>query len=318
MASEKRKASDTTILGSSDLEIGWLGMGAWAWGGRFVWGKVKPDDMQAAFEASLDAGVNFIDTAEVYGSGRSEQYVGEFLKATDHRGRIVIATKFAPLPRRLMKSAFHVAVDYSLKRLGIDQIDLYQIHFPLEFRPIDFWVEALADAIEIGKVRYGGVSNFSVGQTMRAHTILAGRGFPLLTNQVRYSLLDRHIEHSGLLDLCKELNITILAYSPLAQGLLTGKYSPENPPPGVRRWQYSQAVLRKVQPLIGLMREIGQAHAGKSPAQVALNWTICKSTVPIPGAKNARQAKDNVGALGWRLTDAEVAALDQASDSLFS
>ncbi len=115
---------------------------------------------------------------------------------------------------------------------------------------------------------------------------------------------------------CRDLNVTIIAYSPIAQGILSSKYTPKNLPPGLRRARYGRELVAKAQPLIGLMREIGQTHDGKTPAQVAINWTICKDTVPIPGVKNVRQAQENIGAAGWRLTDDEVAALDKASEKI--
>ena len=138
---------------------------------------------------------------------------------------------------------------------------------------------------------------------------------PLASNQVEYSLLDRRIEKNGLLDYCLKNDITVIAYSPLAKGMVTGKYGPDNPPPGPRKRMYPPEKLQRAQPLIDLLKEIGTIRE-KTPAQVALNWTICKGTVPIPGAKNARQAADNLGAMGWRLTSEEVAALDEASQVL--
>jgi aryl-alcohol dehydrogenase-like predicted oxidoreductase len=126
--------------------------------------------------------------------------------------------------------------------------------------------------------------------------------------------LNRNIEAENMLEVCEELGITVIAYSPLAQGLLTGKYSPENIPSGVRGRRYSRKYLTSIQPLIRILRNIGFKHDGKTPAQVALNWNICKGTVPIPGAKNAQQVLDNIGALGWRLTSDEVAVLDEAGE----
>jgi aryl-alcohol dehydrogenase-like predicted oxidoreductase len=133
---------------------------------------------------------------------------------------------------------------------------------------------------------------------------------------VEFHLLDRRVEHEGLLKLCRELGVTLIAYSPLAKGLLTGKYTPQTRPPGLRSYLYRRARLGKIQPLIQLLREIGQAHGGKSPAQVALNWVIGKGAVPIPGAKNAKQAQENAAALGWRLAETEIAALDAESQKL--
>jgi len=122
----------------------------------------------------------------------------------------------------------------------------------------------------------------------RAHTALAQRGIQMVSNQVKYSLLDRQVERNGLMAHYQDLGVTLIAYSPLEMGMLTGKYTPCNRPTGNRRQRYSSTYLEQIQPLINLMREIGQSYAGKTPAQVALNWTICKGTVPIPGAKNKR------------------------------
>jgi aryl-alcohol dehydrogenase-like predicted oxidoreductase len=135
----------------------------------------------------------------------------------------------------------------------------------------------------------------------------------LACNQVGYSLLKRDVERNGLLDLCRELDVTLIAYQPLASGLLTGKYTAAVRPGGYRRLIYSRGRLSQVQPLIALLRELGEAHGGKSPPQVALNWLICKGALPIPGAKSPRQAQENAGALDWRLSAEAIAALDEAS-----
>jgi aryl-alcohol dehydrogenase-like predicted oxidoreductase len=153
---------------------------------------------------------------------------------------------------------------------------------------------------------------------VRAHAALARRGVPLASNQVEYSLLDRKPETSGLVSVCRDLSVTIIAYSPIAKGVLTGKYTPDNIPPGMRSRIYNQKYLAKIQPLIGVLKEIGQTHGNKTPSQVALNWLICKGAVPIPGAKNLRQVQENFGALGWRLTDEEVAKLDEMSKRVMS
>jgi len=158
-----------------------------------------------------------------------------------------------------------------------------------------------------------GVSNYNVEQMRQAYEALARRGVPLASNQVEYSLLQRQPETSGLLDLCHELGATLIAYMPLGMGMLTGKYTPDNPPSGLRSRRYGKEFLAKLQPLIKLMRGIGETHGDRTPAQVALNRVIAKGAVPIPGVKNARQAEDNVGAMNWSLTEAEVAALDPAT-----
>jgi aryl-alcohol dehydrogenase-like predicted oxidoreductase len=303
----------TIHLGNTDIEITPMGVGTWAWGDRLFWSYGKThtkDDVQAAFETSLEAGINFFDTAEFYGFGGSEKLLGLF--AGNSTQEIVTATKFMPFPWRLGRASLLKALRKSLDRLGMSHVDLYQMHWPLPPISIETWMEGMSDAVEAGLARAVGVSNYDSSQMRRAHAALAQRGIPLASNQVEYSLLHRAPERNGLLEACRELGVTLIAYSPLAQGLLTGKYTPDNRPSGVFR-RISPGRLAAIQPLIGKLREIGAAHGGKTPSQVALNWLICKGGVPIPGAKNARQARENAGALGWRLTDEEVAALDAAS-----
>jgi len=308
---------DTITLGNTEIRISPLGIGTWAWGDRFFWNygsDYNAEDVRSAFVAAVEAGINFFDTAEVYGMGRAERFLGEL--AAQATEPLVIATKFFPFPWRVRKAAMKRALRLSLKRLGKKSVDLYQIHFPWPPRSPDFWVRALGELAQEGLTKAAGVSNFNAEQMRRAHAILAAQGIPLASNQVHYSLLHRAPETNGVLAACKELGVTLIAYSPLEMGLLTGKYSPENPPRGIRAHRYSKAYLAHIQPLISLMREIGRAHGNKTPAQVALNWVICKGAVPIPGAKNAHQAESNAGALGWRLTEDEVAALDDLSAQL--
>jgi aryl-alcohol dehydrogenase-like predicted oxidoreductase len=306
---------ETIQLGHTDVRITPLGIGTWQWGDTLMWGYgtgYAEADLRTAFDTTVAAGITFFDTAEIYGFGKSERFLGQFIRASGQQ--VVVATKFFPLPWRLGKGSLLKALRGSLNRLGLAQVDLYQIHWP--FRPvsIETWMDALADAVQAGLTRTVGVSNYNVAQTRRAHAALAKRGVPLASNQVEYSLLQREPERTGLLSLCQELGVTLIAYSPLRKGLLTGKYTPENPPAGTRNRIFRPDYLARIQPLIGLLREIGAAHDGKTPNQVALNWLICKGAAPIPGAKSARQAQENAGALGWRLTVGEVAALDAASD----
>jgi aryl-alcohol dehydrogenase-like predicted oxidoreductase len=183
--------------------------------------------------------------------------------------------------------------------------------------PVEWWMDALADAVDAGLTRAVGVSNFDVEQTRRAHAALARRGVPLASNQVPYSLLNRRVEKSGLAALCRELGAKVIAYSPIEKGVLSGKYSARTPPPGPRGRLYSSEYMARVQPLVSLLRNLGMAHGGKTSSQVALNWLMCKGVVPIPGAKNAQQAQENAGALGWRLTPSEVSALESASDQVW-
>lgn len=310
MSKEKEYAK----LGQTDLEISRLGIGTWSWGSRIFWsyGSTHTDsDIREAFEASLAAGVNFFDTAEAYGRGHSERLLGELVQATEQT--VVTATKFMPYPWRLRRTDLVRALRASLDRLGLTRVDLYQVHWPSPPISIETWMEGMSDAYEAGLIRAVGVSNYSVSQMRRGYAALKRRGLLLASNQVQFSLLQRRPERNGLLAACRELGVTLVAYSPLGQGLLTGKYSPENRPPGLGRRRYTRRRLAGVQPLVAKLREIGNSHGGKTPAQVALNWVICKGAVPIPGAKNAQQAKQNAQALGWRLTENEVAVLDELS-----
>jgi aryl-alcohol dehydrogenase-like predicted oxidoreductase len=314
--------ADLIHLGRTDIRISRLGLGTWQWGDRMMWGYGKTytdSDIHDAFHVSLQSGVNFFDTAEVYGKGRSEQLLGACLREARQSPLIaplVVATKFMPYPWRLRKGALLSKLRASLARLGLERVDLYQIHWPFRPVPIEVWADALADAVEAGLTRAVGVSNYNSAQMLRAHSALAKRRIPLASNQVEFHLLNRRVEREGLLKLCRELGVTLIAYSPLAKGLLTGKYTPQTRPPGLRSYLFRRARLGKIQPLIQLLRAIGQAHDGKSPAQVALNWVIDKGAVPIPGAKNARQARDNAAALGWRLAESEITALDAESQKL--
>ena len=308
---------DLIELGKTNIMITTVGVGAWAWGDRMMWGYggngYSDADIQDAFDVSLANGTNWFDTAEVYGMGRSEKFLAQFLPRTTKE--VLVATKFFPFPWRVRKKALIRSLKKSLERLQLKYVDLYQIHTPLGWWSKPEYISALADAVNAGLTRAVGVSNFNTEKTRLAHETLQASGVPLASNQVEYSLFDRRIEKNGLLDYCLENDITVIAYSPLAKGMVTGKYGPENPPPGLRNRIYPPEKLHQAQPLITLLKKIGADH-GKTPAQVALNWTICKGTVPIPGAKNARQAADNLGAMGWRLSPEEVTALDEASNLL--
>lgn len=292
-----------------------MGMGAWQWGDRVIWQYgygYSDEEIRQAFQASLEEGVRFIDTAEIYGSGRSERLLGQFLKETDQA--VLVATKFFPLPWRFGKGALPRALKGSLARLDVESVDLYQIHSPTPFMSIDNMMDGLAECVKSGMTRTVGVSNFSQSQMLAAYSALARNGIALASNQLHYSLLNRAVEKNGTLARCKELGIRLIAYSPLEMGLLAGKYSADSPPPGSRGRMYA-GLLSRIAPLLKLMTEIGQDHGGKSNTQVALNWVICKGALPIPGAKHAAQARENAGGLGWKLTDEEVVKLDEASDA---
>ena len=296
-----------------------MGLGTWAWGDRSTWGMdgYDPsygfDTIRGAYARAIAAGVTLLDTAEMYGNGESERIIGRLLREdTANRDRVVVATKFMPFPWRVpLARALMKSLRASLERLGLPFVHLYQIHGPISFRPARAVAAALAAPYRAGLVKAVGVSNYSEGEMRAIHGALATEGIPLATNQVEYSLLRTMPETSGLLRACSDLGVTLLAYSPLAMGRLTGKYGVANPPPGKRN--FSAFPMAEIEPVVAELRRIGAAHGGKSPAQVALNWVMCKGAVPIPGAKNAAQAEQNAGALGWTLVPDEVAALDRVA-----
>jgi aryl-alcohol dehydrogenase-like predicted oxidoreductase len=303
-------------LPGTDVPLPDLGLGTWAWGDRGTWGMNGYDrsydfaTIQAAYATSVRAGVTLLDTAEMYGDGESERIIGRLLRADAHRDRVIVATKFMPFPWRApFGGALMAALRASLERLGLPWVHLYQIHGAISLRSARTEAAALAEAFRAGLVKAVGISNYSERELRAMHAALAAHGIPLATNQVEYSLLRTMPERDGLLHACRELGVTVLAYSPLGMGRLTGKYSAANPPPGKRN--FSAFPMSEVDPVVAELRRLGEAHGGRSPSQVALNWIICKGAVPIPGAKNAAQADENAGALGWRLTSDEVAALDR-------
>lgn len=306
----------TTTLESSGLSIPPLGIGTWAWGDKCFWSYGKDygeAQVQDAFKASLEAGITFFDTAEVYGLGESERLLGKFMRGA--KQSICIATKYMPVPWRVNAKAVKDAIAASLERLQVKRIDLYQVHQPVSFLMSQkTLMNALADEVKQGRILALGVSNYSAEQMREAHKYLGDRGIPLAVNQVKYSLIDRQIETNGILDTARSLRVKILAYSPLAQGLLTGKYTSTKPPTGIRQFdaRFGNDGLFKIEPLLKLLRQTAEQH-DRTIGQVALNWLMTKGVIPIPGAKNAEQARQNAGALGWQLDPEEVVLLDRAS-----
>lgn len=312
----------TALLGKSSLQVPRLGVGVMTWGdakglARFhpaktaYGGPVGFEEEKQAFEASLSAGVNFFDTAAMYSGGASERRLGELAEGKS----VIISSKF-PGSFFFRTENFPKELEASLKRLRHNSIDLYQHHFPNNSIPIPQLMNLLADAVEVGKIKAVGVSNYSAEQMREAYEALAKRGIPLASNQVEYSLLHRQPEVNGVLDACRELGITLIAYQPLASGALTGRYSAGSRPTGFfRRFMpnFRGKGLEALEPIVNLLREIGK-HYDKSPAQIAIRWLVENPLVlPIPGAKNARQAAANAEALNFHLTLEEIDALDQAT-----
>lgn len=306
-------------LADSGIIISPIGVGTWAWGDESTWGMggydpdLSLDTIREAFEASVDAGATCLDTAEVYGSGESERIIGSMLADDPGRAaKVQVATKFMPLPWKLnVRGALMDALRASLDRLGVESVALYQIHGPISLRGHAAIAEALATAHQAGLVQAVGVSNYSEKEMRSIDAELVKRDLRLASNQIEFSLLRRVPETGGLLAACQELGVVPLAYSPLGQGRLTGKYSVSNPPPGKRG--FSDHPMETVDAVVAELRRIGARHGDKTPGQVALNWLVAKGAVPIPGAKNRVQATENAGAMGWTMAPEDIAALDAAA-----
>lgn len=298
----------TVTLGSTGIKISKMGMGVWQasseWGG-------DDEKMVQAVETSRELGVTLMDTAELYGGGHSEVVLGKAIRKVG-RENLVIATKVASAhlrPEELQK-----ACRASIKRLGIKEIDLYQIHWPdpWEQIPLKHTMRAMEKLYNEGKIRAIGVSNFAVRDLVEASSYLSKT--EIVSNQVRYNLLQREIEEE-VLPYCRKNGITILAWSPIAQGALSGKYGPNNAPDEAARkqnpvfWKQNLVEAAKV---VAVLKKIGAKH-DKTPTQVALNWLARKEiVVPIPGAKNIEQAEQNAGSVGWEMSGDELKTLDLA------
>jgi len=301
-------------LGRSGTKISAVGLGTWQWGSReWGWGRgYGKKDVLEAFQKALDLGINFIDTAEIYGMGKSEELIREAIRG--HREDVVIATKIWPL--NLSYGRLKRAADRSLRRLGIDVIDLYQIHWPNPIFPIGNTMKSMKKLVQAGKIRSVGVSNFNLTRMKTAKESLAP--LDLASNQVKYSLLDRGVE-SELLPYAEASKITVIAYSPLAFGLLTGRYTPESKPTSIVQAvnrRFSKRNLTQLSSLLAVISEIAKDH-DKTLSQVSLNYLICKPTVvTIPGAKRPDHVADSAGATDWRLTESEVTRLTAAASEL--
>ena len=307
--------TQTVQLGKTDIHISPMGIGTWAWGDRFFWSYGEThtnEDIRDAFTVCVEAGFNFFDTASIYGIGQNERVLGKLLKLTNRS--LIIASKLFPLPWRITKNSILHGVEGSVKRLGRKPIDLYQQHWPFPPLSIENWMISLVQAHDQGLIRAIGGSNFNLEHMDRSNHELEKHGLSLVSNQVHFSLLHRAPEFNGILETCKKEGITLIAYSPLGQGLLTGKYKPDGiHPKGMMRLGDSKFIER-IQPLIERLRQIGKNHGDKTPAQVAINWVMCKGAVPIVGVKNVSQMQENMGALGWTLSEEEISSLDKASE----
>lgn len=319
---------ETTLLrtlGKTDIKITPIGLGMMEFsGGGGLMGaafpKITQEDKNATVRAALDGGINWFDTAELYGQGVSEASLAAALKAAGKSDQdVVVATKWWPLFRTA--SNIPRTIQNRLRFLDGYSISLYMVHQPMGFSSREAEMDAMADLVEAGKIRSVGVSNFNPERMRRAHAELKKRGLPLAVNQMEFSLMNRSIETNGVLETAKELGVTIIAYTPLASGLLTGKYhkNPELLQKKPFYWRGRlQKGLEKCRALVQAMEEIG-AKYNATPAQVALNWVIHfhgETIVTIPGATKVLQAQESAGAMKFTLTADELARLDELSSGI--
>jgi aryl-alcohol dehydrogenase-like predicted oxidoreductase len=312
-------------LGKSSIAVTPVGLGCWQFSGGFgivggFWEALPQDTANQIVATALQHGINWFDTAEIYGRGRSERALATALTAAGRKDRdVVVATKWWPIPRTARSITATIAE--RLRCLGPFSIDLYQVHQPFSFSSVEAEMDAMAELVRRGQIRAVGVSNFSAKQMRRAHAALARYGIPLASNQVVYSLLKRRIETNGVLAAARELGVTIIAYSPLAQGLLTGKFHDDpqsiKSRPGPRRYMpsFRAAGLARSLPVVTELRRIA-AEVQATASQVALNWLLSMhgdTVVVIPGATRARHAEEAAGAMGFRLSPEQLERLDVAS-----
>ena len=311
-------------LGKSDIEVTPVGLGVMQFSGnglpyRLMLSGIREGETNDIVKAALDGGINWFDTAEMYGLGRSERSLAAALSlAGMEDSEVVIGTKWNPL----LRTARNIprTIGKRLRHLNGYSIDLYMVHMPVGISSIEDQMNAMADLVNAGKIGSVGVSNFSADQMRRAYETLDKRGLPLAVNQVEYSLLQRKIETNGVLETAKELGVTIVAWGPLASGLLTGKF--HNDPqilaktPVMRRRRFRR-LLEDSHPLIKALEEIALRY-NATPAQVALNWLINfqgDAVVVIPGASRVKHAEESAGAMAFQLAGDDLVALDRVSEN---
>lgn len=315
-------------LGQSSLSVSPLGLGCWQFSrgsgivGRY-WSNLKDEDILDIVRVSLEGGMNWVDTAEIYGGGKSEEALAHALDQLQQERSLhaqpLIATKWWPMLRTA--KSITSTIDERLTCLGGRSIDLYQIHQPFSLSSIASEMKAMAGLVKDGKIRYAGVSNYSAQQMVEAHRILQQYGLTLVSNQVKYNLLHRKIDENGTMEAAKELGISIIAYSPLQQGILTGRFHRDPSQIRIvsrmRRMQsgLDEKSLARSKPLIDLLSVLAKKY-GVTPGQIALNWLMHihgNTVVAIPGASKVRHAEENIGAMSFKLVRDELEQLNEAS-----
>jgi aryl-alcohol dehydrogenase-like predicted oxidoreductase len=316
---------ETLRLGRTDIEVTPIGLGAWQFAqgtgmsGSF-WPSIDQDGITAVVDAALKGGIGWFDTAEMYGKGRSERALAAGLSRSGiGPGSAVVATKWWPFPKTAR--SIGRTIETRIACLAPFPIDLLQVHHPTSFSPIPEQMRAFATLVHVKKIRAAGISNFSARQMELAHAALAAQGIPLASNQVRFNLLDRRIEANGVLASARRLGVTIIAWSPLAQGMLTGRFHDD---PGLasrvspgRRFMngINPANIARTAPLISTLGQVAAAH-GISVAQASLAWTVRfhdGAIVAIPGASKPRQATEAAEAMRVKLSPKELSDIDVAS-----
>ena len=302
-----------------------IGLGCWQFSkGRGVGGgywPILPDSLiDEVIRSSVDGGINWFDTAEAYGWGESERVLTRTLsELRQSRSDLVVATKWWPLLRT--SRSITGSIGRRRRSLGGAVIDLYQVHQPISFSSVESEMDAMAELVRKGEIRHVGVSNFNASQMRRADRRLRRYGLRLISNQVWYNLLRRDIERNGIMEAARELGASIIAYSPLAQGILTGRFH-DDPSKlklvaGLRHYRlsFTRRFLKRSRGLIDVLKSVSEAHAA-TPAQIALSWLVSSHgdlVLAIPGATSLRQATENAAAMKLALTPDELRAIDEAS-----
>ncbi len=295
-----------------------IALGAWSWGagaagGDQVFGNyLSEDDLKPVFMKAMECGLCLWDTAAVYGEGSSERILGDFLKEVSRKD-VILSTKFTPQIASTSPDAMQEMIDGSKERLHTDVIDIYWIHNPMD---VEKWTPDLIPLAKSGQIKAIGVSNHNLAEIKQANKILAAEGLKISAVQNHYSLLHRSSERAGILDYCKENDITFYSYMVLEQGALTGRYNEENPfPAGTGRGDSYNPHLKKLAALIHEMEIVG-TRFNASPAQIATAWAIAKGTLPIIGVTKVHQVEEAARAIQISLTDDEIRRLEKLGDEI--
>ncbi|MBY9001518.1 MAG: aldo/keto reductase [Candidatus Heimdallarchaeota archaeon] len=322
MSNKQKETIPKRKLGKTTIDITPIGQGVMQFAGgttfmKFMYPALTDEQSNNIVKTALDNGINWFDTAEAYGFGLSEEKLSKGLKAANVDDKdVIIATKWMPMMRRA--KSIKKTIQNRIKHLEPYSIDLHQIHMPYSFSSFQKQFDAMAEILDEGHIKSIGISNFSAKQMIKAHDILSEKGLVLASNQVNYSLIKRKIERNGVLDAAKELGVTIISWSPLQSGILSGKYHKDeqlfNALPYARKMR-SKKQIRDSQDLINTLDSVADSHKA-TIAQIALNWLVNyhgDTVVAIPGATKASQAESNGKAMSINLTKTELNEIEEKS-----